>query len=112
MEKPAQNYRLVVTTCPSMALAEQIAHALLERHCAACVNIIPGVRSIYRWHGKIEDDNEVILLVKTIESCLTQVQDCVRELHTYDVPEMIALPIVNGFTPYLNWITESVTPHD
>ena len=110
MEKPSQDYRLVITTCPSTTLAEQIARTLLDRQCAACVNILPGVRSIYRWQGKIADDNEVILLVKTIETCLPQVQQCIRELHTYDIPEMIALPIVNGFTPYLNWITESVTP--
>jgi periplasmic divalent cation tolerance protein len=110
MDTSTRPYRLVLTNCPNMPLAERIALALVEGRHAACVNIVPGIQSIYRWAGKLERDNEVLLLIKTELACLAGVEQCIRTLHTYEVPEMIALPISHGYTPYLNWITESIQP--
>jgi periplasmic divalent cation tolerance protein len=84
--------------------ASVIARALVEERLAACVNIIKGVRSIYRWEGKIEDDQEVIMVAKTERSLFEPLEKRVKELHSYSVPEIIALPIVKGLKDYLDWI--------
>ncbi len=110
MDSCTRSYHLVMTSCPDMPLAERIAAALIEERHAACVSILPEVRSIFRWAGKLERTNEVLLIVKTELACLAAVEQCIRTLHSYDVPEMIALPISHGYTPYLNWITESIKP--
>ena len=110
MDACPRPYHLVLTTCPNTQLAERIAHALVEGQHAACVNILPAVQSIYRWDGKLEQSSEVLLIIKTELDCLAAVQQCIRTLHTYEVPEMIALRISHGYTPYLNWITESIKP--
>jgi periplasmic divalent cation tolerance protein len=110
MDTSTRPYRLVLTTCPNLQLAEGIAQALVEGHHAACVNILPGVQSTYRWAGKLQHDNEVLLLIKTEVDRLAGLEQCIRTLHAYEVPEMIALPISHGYTPYLNWITESLKP--
>ena len=110
MQIAAHPYCVVLCTCPTTALADQIAQTLVAEQHAACVNILPGIQSVYRWQGKIARDNEVLLLIKTDEGHLAQVERCIRALHSYEVPEMIVLPISHGHAPYLNWITESVTP--
>ena len=110
MQPSVSKPSLVMTTCPDHALAEKIAHSLVENHHAACVNILPPIQSIYRWQGKVISEAEVLLLIKTDEGHLPQVERCIRALHSYEVPEMIALPITHGHAPYLNWITESITP--
>lgn len=105
-------YRLVYCTCGNSENARQIANALVTEQLAACVNILPGIQSVYRWQGKIASDQEVLLIIKTREECLTTLQDRVRALHTYELPEIVVVPIVAGLVPYLNWISESVLHND
>jgi periplasmic divalent cation tolerance protein len=102
------NKKLVVTTAGSQEEARRIAHALVERRLAACVNIIPSVESIYRWQGKIETAEEWMLLIKTDEAAAIRLRDVIAELHSYDLPECIAFSIEGGSEAYLNWIADSV----
>lgn len=102
-------YCVVHITAPSIEEAKRIASALVNEHLAACCSIIPGIRSIYRWHGEIHDDEEQLLLCKTRAERFTQLAERVRELHSYDVPEIIQLPVSAGSQPYLHWIDEIVS---
>ena len=98
---------VVVVTCSSAAEARRIARAVVEARLAACVNILPGaVTSIYRWKGKVESAQERMLLIKTSRKRLRKLQAAVEKLHSYDVPEFIALPIVEGSRSYLAWLEE------
>lgn len=99
-------YLLVLTTCASEDQAAQIAEALIKANAAACCNIVKDVRSLYIWRDKLEDDQEVLLLTKTTVSAFPKVREMIKNLHSYDVPEIIALPIVDGSTDYLDWIKE------
>lgn len=100
--------KLVFTTCASIEEARTLAHALVERQLAACVNIIPQIESVYRWQGKIETATEFLLLIKTTEGAFEQLCETLTELHSYDVPECIKLAIEDGSEEYLRWIGESV----
>lgn len=102
------NKRLVVTTAGSQDEARRIAHALVDRRLAACVNIIPAIESIYRWQGKIERAQEWMLVIKTDEACAVRARDAIAELHSYDLPECIEFAIDAGSQPYLDWISESL----
>jgi len=102
------NKRLVLTTTSSPEDSKKIARALVERRLAACVNIVPRIESVYRWEGKVEEAQEYLLLIKTTEEAFPRLRDAIQELHSYDIPECIALPIENGSVPYLSWINESV----
>lgn len=97
---------LVLTNCPDRATAEQIAHALLERRQAACVNILAACQSIYRWQGQIESAEEIPLLIKTTSSCYNDLEATIQSLHPYTVPEIIALPIDGGLAAYLGWLVD------
>ncbi len=100
---------LVLVTCGSTAEARRIARAVVEERLAACVNILPGaVASIYRWKGKMESARERLLLIKTSRKRLAKLRAAVKRLHSYDVPEFIAVPIVAGSRAYLAWLDESV----
>jgi periplasmic divalent cation tolerance protein len=99
---------IVFITCQSREEGEAIARAVVEERLAACVNVLPGVRSCYMWDGEMKWSAEVLLLVKTTEGKYDGLQSRVRELHSYDVPEIVAVPIVAGFDKYLQWIAESV----
>jgi periplasmic divalent cation tolerance protein len=100
---------LVLVTCSGVAEARKIARAVVEERLAACVNILPGaVTSIYRWKGKVQSARERLLLIKTSRKRLAKLQATVEKLHSYDVPEFIAVPIVEGSSAYLSWIEESV----
>lgn len=99
---------IVLTNTGSQEEARKIARALTARKLAACVNIIPGVESTYWWKGKIETAPEWTLLIKTTRTNISAVRDAIRELHSYDLPECIAIRIDDGSEQYLNWITESV----
>ena len=101
---------IVLTNTGSQEEARKIASALVERKLAACVNIIPGVESTYWWRGKIETAPEWTLLIKTVRSNFQAVRNAIRELHSYDLPECIALVIDDGSPEYLNWIGESLRP--
>src|SRR5258708_15195606 len=92
---------LVLTTCSSLEEARRIAHALVERQLAACVNIVPGVESVYRWQGSIESGQEWLLLIKTTAGAFPRLRDALQELHSYEVPECVALAIEDGIPEYL-----------
>jgi periplasmic divalent cation tolerance protein len=99
---------IVLTNTGSQDEARKIASALVERKLAACVNIIPAVESTYWWKGNIETAPEWTLLIKTVRSNFEAVRDAIRELHSYDLPECIAIAIDDGSPEYLSWINESV----
>ncbi len=100
--------RLVLSSAGSQKEARKIAHALVERRLAACVNIVPGVESIYRWQGKVETAAEWLLQIKTTAEAFPLLRDALAELHSYEVPECIALVVEDGGVSYLEWIGESV----
>ena len=99
---------LVLVTAGSHAEAEAIAGALVAERLAACVNVVPGITSIYRWQGEVQRDQEWLLLVKSRRDVLEDLVRRVRELHSYDLPETIALPLVGGSAPYLEWLVGEV----
>jgi periplasmic divalent cation tolerance protein len=105
-------YRLVLCTCPDQERALAIGTALVEQGLAACVNLVPGLLSVYRWEGTVQRDPEVLLLVKTRADRLADLTEGLRRLHPYDLPEIIALPIIAGLPAYLSWIDQctQVTP--
>jgi periplasmic divalent cation tolerance protein len=98
---------VVLVTCASEAAAEALATTLVEERLAACGNIVPGVRSIYRWQGAVQRDSETLLLLKTTAATVPALSGRVRELHPYDLPEVLALPVSGGLHEYLEWIEES-----
>jgi periplasmic divalent cation tolerance protein len=91
-------------TCSNAEEAGAIARRLVESRLAACVNILPGVRSTYRWQGKVESAEECLLLIKSSRPLFAELRSAVEELHSYEVPELIALPVVDGAANYLNWL--------
>ncbi len=99
---------VLLCTCADQDEALRIANSLVESRQAACVNILPAVRSIYRWKGNIETAQEVLLLIKTTHEHLQVLQDVIAQLHSYDTPEIIALPILSGSEKYLSWLREQV----
>jgi len=100
------DYIVVFVTAPENEAAA-LAKTLVEERLVACVNIVPGLRSIYWWQGKIEDEPEVLCIMKTRSNLFEFLRDRVRELHSYEVEEIIALPILAGNLPYLDWIKEN-----
>jgi periplasmic divalent cation tolerance protein len=99
---------IVFVTCQSGNEAEIIARTVVEEHLAACVNVMPGVRSCYMWGKEMKWSEEVLLLIKTTEVRFIALQTRIRELHSYDVPEIVAVPIEIGFDKYLQWVAQSV----
>ena len=97
---------VVFITASNEDEAANIARALVEGRLAACVNIVRNLRSIYSWQGKVEDESEVLMIVKTQRSLFDRLSKKVKELHSYTVPEIIALPIVEGSEDYLKWLKE------
>ena len=100
-------YRIALVTCASIAEARRIGRSALEKRLAACANIFPGVESIYRWKGKVERAREVPVVIKTTAARLRELEREVKQMHSYDVPEFIVLPIVAGSREYLKWIAEN-----
>ena len=98
---------VVLVTCGSEEEALKIANALVDDHLAACVNLVAPVRSIYRWEGKIWDEKEWLLIIKTQKQRFEALDKRVKSLHSYSVPEIISLPITEGSSAYLNWIREN-----
>jgi periplasmic divalent cation tolerance protein len=97
---------IVLVTCGSEEEAVKIAHSLVEERVAACINLISPVRSIYRWEGKIWDEREWILIIKTQKKRFEELEKKVKSLHSYSVPEIIGLPVVEGAPSYLKWVEE------
>jgi periplasmic divalent cation tolerance protein len=100
--------RIVLSTAGSEDEARRLARHLVEHQLAACVNIVPRVESIYRWQGKVESSQEWLLLIKTSAEKFPAVRDAIRELHSYDLPECVALTIEDGSPDYLQWLADSV----
>jgi periplasmic divalent cation tolerance protein len=95
---------VVLSTFPDAEKAAQVARALVDEQLAACVNLVAGVRSIYRWQGAVQDDAEALAIIKTTSARYAQLAARLAELHPYEVPEIIALPIADGHRPYLAWL--------
>jgi len=102
------NEIIVLGTTDTVELAKKIARELVEEKEAACVNILPGISSIYRWEGKICEDNECLLVIKSSRSKFDLIKDRIKKLHTYTTPEIIAVPIEFGDDAYLNWLRLSI----
>ncbi|MEM4699599.1 MAG: divalent-cation tolerance protein CutA [Candidatus Nezhaarchaeales archaeon] len=102
-------YALVMITCPSREEAERIAKRLVEARLAACINIVAGLRSLFWWRGRLEEAEEALMLVKTRMDKLERLASEVKALHSYEVPEIVALPIVGGLEDYLRWLDESLS---
>ncbi len=95
---------VVLCTCETKEQAGSIARHLVEHHLAACVNILPAARSVYRWKGAVEESAELLLIVKTRRDVFPTLRAAIQKLHSYEVPEVIALPIVDGSESYLDWL--------
>ena len=97
---------VVISNFPSQEAAQQAAHTLVKERLAACINIIPGVTSIYDWNDKIQNETEVTVLIKTRNERYAQLEQRLAEVHPYEVPEILALQVQNGLQSYLHWINE------
>eukprot|EP00238_Polyblepharides_amylifera_P000320 CAMPEP_0196574184 /NCGR_PEP_ID=MMETSP1081-20130531/3954_1 /TAXON_ID=36882 /ORGANISM="Pyramimonas amylifera, Strain CCMP720" /LENGTH=111 /DNA_ID=CAMNT_0041892131 /DNA_START=191 /DNA_END=526 /DNA_ORIENTATION=+ len=97
----------VYVTVPDKETGKKIASALLESRLAACVNIIPGVESMYWWDGAVQTDSELLLMIKTRQALVSDLAAKVQEVHPYDTPEVIAVPITSGSAEYIRWLVES-----
>ena len=95
---------LVFTTLPSADKAAELAKVVVEERLAACANLLPAIRSIYHWQGKLQDENEVLVLLKTRAEHLERLKLRILELHPYEVPEVLAVPVEAGYQPYLDWL--------
>ena len=100
---------IVLCTCPEREPALRIAEQLVDRRLAACVNVVPGITSVYRWEGHRESAHEVLLVIKTRAERFAELQQAVVELHPYELPELIAVPVTRGIPAYLNWVAQCTT---
>ena len=109
--EPIQSDCIVVyITAPTVEDAQSLARSLVKEKLAACVNIIPGIQSIYQWNDAIETDQELLLICKSRTERFDSLKKRVQALHPYDVPEIISIPIQNGSEPYLNWVRDNTLP--
>ena len=109
MQGKSSEFCLVLSTCPNQESAESIAMKLVENKLAACVNIVPGLTSVYEWQGKIETSQEHLLIVKTKSAAFQAVETAILDRHPYELPEIIAVSITQGLAGYLHWIEECIT---
>lgn len=100
-------HMLVLATCPGSITAKQIAQDLVANKAAACVNIVPGIISYFRWSNKVESDDEFLLLIKTTSACIPTIEKRIKSLHPHELPEIIAVSIEGGLNDYLSWIEDS-----
>ena len=100
--------KLVLTTCGSREIADRLALALVEQRLAACVNVIPGVRSTYRWAGKVERADELLVIIKTARKHLVNIEIAIKEISGYELPEVLAFDVAGGSADYLSWVSDSV----
>lgn len=101
---------VMITTLPDRAAAGALARALIDERLAACVNIMPPCTSVYRWQGAVESADEVPLWIKTRAAAIDQVTQFIKDRHPYELPEVIALPVTAGLTPYLDWVSAQTLP--
>jgi periplasmic divalent cation tolerance protein len=100
-------HTVIFSTAPNEDEAAKIAHALVEKKLVACVNIVPKIRSIYSWQNKLCDESEVLMIMKAREDLLGRIKSELKSLHSYECPELIAIPISDGLPEYLDWIDDS-----
>ena len=108
MSDSVDRYAVVLTTAGSEEQSKTLADALVERRLAACVNVVPRVLSVYRWKGEISRDEECLLVIKTSERLFPAVREAIRELHSYELPEILMLPIANADPGILAWLRDSL----
>ena len=99
---------LLYTTAPDQETARHIARTLVGEGLAACCNLLPGVDSIYRWEGEVQEEKEILVIIKSTRERYRELHDRLQAIHPYDVPELIALPVLYGSQPYLDWVEDSV----
>ena len=109
-EALAAPLQVVFVTAPDAEVGGRLARALVEERLAACVNLVPGVRSTYRWAGVVQEDDEVLLVIKTREDRVAALTRRVHELHPYELPELIAVGVLGGSERYLAWLREEAAP--
>ena len=112
MPRVADNARVILVTAPDVDVARRIARRVLDERRAACVNLLPGVTSLYWWEGKIDEQAEALLIIKTMANQVSAIIDTIKQDHPYEVPEIIALPIVEGDETYLNWLSGALHQHE
>ena len=100
---------LVYCTCPDDRVGQDLAQVLVDERLAACVSLLPGIRSIYRWQEKVEQEMECLLIIKSLESRFPALSARILERHPYELPEILAVPVSHGHPPYLNWLAEAAT---
>lgn len=101
---------ICLTTCPTASVAQSIAEALVAEHLAACVNRVAGVASTYIWDGKLQNDSEILLIIKTTEARWAELELRLKALHPYELPELISIPVCAGSARYLDWVRQSTSP--
>ena len=97
---------IIYCTCPDIETADRISRLAIRQHMAACVNQLPGITSVYEWDGKIQQNQEVLLIIKSTQERFDAIQNLIREEHPYELPELIAVPITQGLPDYLEWIKQ------
>jgi periplasmic divalent cation tolerance protein len=102
-------FQIVFCTCPDEESAEVVANHLVDERLAACVNVMPNLRSVYRWHDEVKSDNEVLLIIKTMTDVYPELEQAIIDHHPYELPEVISVPITDGQTDYLAWIRSCIT---
>jgi len=108
----SETIQITLCNCPDSATATRIAAALLDARQAACVNLLPAVTSMYHWQGQLETATEVMLLIKAPADLFDAISQTICRLHPYTVPEIIAIPVNQGFLPYLRWVNEECSPNE
>lgn len=103
-------YLIVLNTCPGSITAKNIATDLVANKLAACVQVIPGIQSFFRWVGKVDNKEEYLLIIKTTAGCYEEVEKSIKALHPYELPEIVAVPISTGLSGYLKWLDDSTQP--
>lgn len=107
-EEGATSVCLALTTCPDQEAATRVAETLVTEHLATCVNQLPNVRSSYFWDGRLQNDAEILLMIKTTHSQLRHLETRLKAVHPYELPELIVLPVIGGNEAYLRWVREGV----
>ena len=107
MQPSTSDFIVVYITAPNQEEAQSLAQALVKEKLAACVNIIPGIQSVYQWDNAIQTDQELLLICKSRTERFEALSKRVQALHSYDVPEIISIPLQNGSEPYLNWVRDN-----
>ncbi|HEY0721542.1 MAG TPA: divalent-cation tolerance protein CutA [Gammaproteobacteria bacterium] len=104
-------HQIVLTTCPDQESADALAVQLVESRLAACVNIVPGIRSVYRWKGEVLKETELLLVIKSSSTCFESLKEAILARHPYELPEVIAVAVNAGHLPYLAWIDSQLDTH-